>query len=261
MSWSSAARACVIDWTNGEYTPRPPQIHHVRERKINGTIYREDGGFFEGFVQHMYQDPNGNVTVGIGHLIPNAEEAKRFPFYKRPDEAGENRENPTLEEIEEEFNEVGKPRHNNNSLWKFRMMTNLRLDPGYIELLFDADVDGFIRQLTSRLPEFDTYPKMAQLGLLDLLFNLGHDEFFGAENIPGFEELRKALEYRNWIGVAEESHRQELDENGNILGGMVNRNKVIRGWFLQASEDDPFFVNPKCPKKNMNNITWIPDFT
>ena len=251
---------CVIDWTNGEYTPRPPQIHHVRERKINGTIYREDGGFFEGFVQYMYLDCEGEVTVGIGHLIKNAEAAKRLPFYM-PDEPGGKTEKATPEDKEKAFNEVLGSMIICEPHTVFKDMTELRLSIDTIETLFENDVDGFIHQLTHHYPEFDTYPKMAQLGMLDLIYNMGYGGFIGTDEEPEFEDFNNALKYRNWIEVAEQSHRSLRNSQGKIMPGLVDRNAVIRGWFLQASEEDPFFVKPKCPKKNMKNISWIPDFT
>jgi GH24 family phage-related lysozyme (muramidase) len=137
----------------------------------------------------------------------------------------------------------------------FLNLTNLRLDPAYIEVLFKADVRESIAELQDHIPELDTYPKMAQLGLLDLLFNLGHDRFFGNDIFTGFPKLRTALTYRNWKEVAEESHRKEKDDKGEIMGGVVKRNKFVREWFLKAGEEDPFFVNPNCgPPKNVSAI-------
>lgn len=37
----------------------------------------------EEYVPHMYLDDNNNVTVGIGHLVPDAKEAKSLPFRTR----------------------------------------------------------------------------------------------------------------------------------------------------------------------------------
>jgi len=34
----------------------------------------------EANIPWMYCDSRGNVTVGIGHLIPNAEAATKLPF-------------------------------------------------------------------------------------------------------------------------------------------------------------------------------------
>ena len=250
---------CVIDWTNGEYTPRSPKIHRVRERKINGTIYRWDSGILEGVVQHMYLDPKNNVTIGIGHKLDNVDEAKRFKYYHKDTQEFIEKEDVWL--VEKDFKRVLKEKGKNTTREKFKNMTSLRITIDAIEKRFEADVDDFIDQLTYHFPDFDTYPKMAQLGMLDLLFNMGHVGFIGTKADPKFPVFKGALKYRNWIGVAEESHREVEDEKGEIMGGMVDRNAIIRGWFIQASDDDPFFVNPKCPKKNMKNLLGIPDIS
>ena len=87
---------------------------------------------------------------------------------------------------------------------------------------------------------------MAQLGLLDLIYNIGYGNLFGTNKEPKFKEFHKALKFRNWKEAAEQSHREEEDKEGKIVKGVVKRNKIVREWFLKASEEDPFFVNPDC---------------
>ena len=240
---------------DGVPSPRTPQIFHPRETKINATTFRAKSSFFEGFVQYMYLDCKGYVTVGIGHKIDNAEKAKELEFYKRPEEPGGKREKATLEEKEKAFDKVlGSGLICRDPEKEFKNMTKLDLDPGYIEDLFDADVNEFIRQLRDHFEEFDTYPKIAQIGLLDLLYNIGRKKFLGTKKAPAFPLLHKALEYRNWIEVAEQSHREERNKQGEIMPGMVNRNTIVREWFLEAIGDDPFFVNPKCAPKSVSAI-------
>ena len=187
------------------------------------------------------------------------DEAKRFNYYHKDTQEFIEKEDYWL--IEKDFKRVLKERGKETTREEFKNMTSLRISIDAIEKRFDADVDDFIHQLTHHFQEFDTYPKMAQLGMLDLLFNMGTVGFIGTEDDPKFPVFKEALKYRNWIEVAEQSHREVEDDKGEIMGGMVDRNAVIRGWFLQASEDDPFFVDPKCPRIKMNNISWIPDFT
>jgi GH24 family phage-related lysozyme (muramidase) len=40
---------------------------------------------FEGVVPHMYLNTNGNVTVGVGHLLSDANAATTLPFVKTSD--------------------------------------------------------------------------------------------------------------------------------------------------------------------------------
>ncbi len=55
----------------------------------------------ENFVQHMYLDDEGNVTVGIGTLLPDAATAETLPFVRRGSNVA-----ATALEIEQDFNSV-----------------------------------------------------------------------------------------------------------------------------------------------------------
>ena len=35
---------------------------------------------------------------------------------------------------------------------------------------------------------------------------------------------------------------------------MDDRNKVVRGWFLEAINDEPFFLKPDCAHKKLSTI-------
>ena len=84
--------------------------------------------------------------------------------------------------------------------------------------------------------------------MLDLAYNIGVVGFF-----EGFPEFRKALEFRNWIEVAEQSHRKE-EIDGKTNEKMAARNIIVRDWFLDAIEDEPFFINTDCPYKSLSMI-------
>ena len=244
---------CEVQSPDTDYRPRQRPINYPRELRIDPDIYRIESFVFEGLKQHMYLDHNRNVTVGLGHMIKDVDAAKKLPFYDRKTKLPIKDDDKW--KIEEEFNQIRKPKYKKYNADDFRKVTNLDLDPVYIENQFKADVKEFIRQLRAKLTEFDTYPKMAQLGLLDLIFNLGHDRFFGKGKFTGFPKLLKALRYRNWKEVAKESHRKEKNDKGVTMGGVVKRNIVVRDWFLTAGREDPFFVDPNCgPAKNVSAL-------
>ena len=66
---------CEVQSPDTDYRPRQRPINYPREIKIDPTIYRVEGFVFEGFVQYMYLDCKGEVTIGIGHRVENVEEA------------------------------------------------------------------------------------------------------------------------------------------------------------------------------------------
>ena len=235
------ATGCVVQG-DGVPAPRTRQIHHQRE--INPTMYRGESGFFEGIVQHMYLDPNDHVTIGIGHKLDNVDEAKTFKYYHKDTREPIEKDDVWL--IEKDFKRVLKERGKRKEAIDFKDMTSLRIGIDAIETQFDADVYRFIYELGGYFNEFATYPKMAQLGMLDLAYNLGTPRFF-----HGFPRFKSALALRDWATVAKESHRNIMDKHNNIMGGMVNRNAIVQKWFLEALKAEPFFVNPHCPQKNV----------
>lgn len=58
---------------------------------------------YEGNIDHMYLDSNGFVTVGVGHMIPNATHAAGLAFYVRKTGAP-----ATEEQRKAEFEAVSK---------------------------------------------------------------------------------------------------------------------------------------------------------
>lgn len=247
---------CVIDPAGGIYTPRSPQIHHEREDRVDVAKFRAHVRKFEDYIQYMYRDSKKNVTVGLGHNFENVEEAKGLIFWKREIKVSEvTRVRADAADIETAFNAVKNSTLVNAKATAYHKLkgNNIDLDINEIERLFISDVREFVRQLQSKkeFSEFDSYPASVQLGLLDLLYTIGYKGFFGSKTEKGFEKLAGALKYRNWIEAAEESHRIDTDEKRGLNENMQFRNKVVREWFLGAIKDEPFFVNPKCPKKNI----------
>lgn len=86
--------------------------------------------------------------------------------------------------------------------------------------------------------------------MLDLLYNIGNVRFF----YPAFPKFHDALKFRNWIRVAEESHREEKI-NGKKNDKIAKRNDIVRDWFLDAVDDEPFFINTGCPYKSLSMFT------
>lgn len=256
---------CVIDPAGGIYTPRSPQIHHEREDRVDVAKFRAHVRKFEDYIQYMYRDSEGYVTVGLGHKFENVEEAKSLVFWKREIKVSETtRVRADAADVETAFNAVKKADLVMNSkatAFKNLKHNNIDLDINEIERLFISDVREFVRQLQTKkdFSDFDTYPAPVQLGMLDLLYTIGFKGFFGSKTDTGFEKLAGALKYRNWIEAAEETHRVDEDEAGEPNENMVNRNKVVRGWFLEAVKVDPFFVNPRCTINDISRVRgYIP---
>ncbi len=118
----------------------------------------------ENFVPHMYLDDNGNVTVGIGTLLPDADTAKPLPFVRRGTNVG-----ATHLEIERDFNRVKNSGLVNTKAPAFKPLTSIELSEAEAELKALADMKdilNFIRK--TYFPEFHTFPVLAKMGHLDL---------------------------------------------------------------------------------------------
>ena len=177
------------------------------------------------------------MTVGIGHLIPDADAAAVLPFVER----GTNI-SPETGEIEKAFDAVEGARHLTGSpATEFMSLTTLELSNTKIEDLMKVDVDEFLRQLKSRnnFPDYETYPPTAKLGLLDMAYNKGVRGLLKPLKEGGFPEFTAAVRRRDWMVAAHQSNRPQLDPK---------RNDQVRDWFLRAGLDEPFFLRPPCKK-------------
>ena len=247
------ATGCIILSDDGKPTTRAEPFQFRRAIRYDINVFKKHAIDFEGFAQHMYLDVKGNVTVGIGHLIPDAEAATRLNFHHRETNGDVDDKHKRKGKVDamhkrNSYHLVLYSGITNGSLEAFKDVTHIDLDPVVIGDIFGNDVRAFVEQLKGEFLDFETYPASAQLGMLDLIYNIGQERFFG-----GFPVFRKALKLRNWIKVAEESHRLE-EINGEHNETMERRNKIVRGWFLDAIKDEPFFLNPDCPPKRLSMI-------
>ena len=241
------ATGCVYLSFDGNSIRRQQRVQYQSADRIDKDKFRDHVGFFEGVVQHMYLDTEGNVTVGIGHLIKDVTAAEGLDFYRRQSKA-----NPHPVHIKNAFDLVRRNREKaEDGASAFKDITHLDLDLIVIEVLFEDDVRGFIEQLKIEYKDFLSYPGLAQMGMLDLIYNIGNERFF----YPEFPMFHDALIFRNWLRVAEESHRD------NEIKGVKNekiedRNIIVNKWFLDAMDKEPFFINVDCPYKSLSEFVF-----
>ena len=202
-----------------------------------GMLFQRLARDHEGRISWMYLDHKGNVTVGLGHLLPHVEAAMALPFSERGTLTPASKAH-----IANAYRMV-KSRQDLRSKGAedFKNLTHIYLLGSEIDALFRRDGAEFIGQLRRRFSSFDSFPEPAQLALLDRIFNLGNTGF------SGFVKLIAAVEFRNWALAAAESGIEVTAE------GVARRNEKIRKMFLQAAAMEPFFLDPavrpiKLPK-------------
>ena len=243
------ASGCVLLADDGKPITRTTEVTFTRADRIDRGRFRQHVAVHETSVPYMYLDTVGKVTVGLGHLIENAAAAKQLPFVTRKAPGPGRPPHPAHPaHIANAFNRVLNSGRT-GAHTKFRDLTHIELSPIAIETLFGDDFATFVSQLNSAFPEFETYPAGVQLGMLDLVYNMGKGRF-----VRLFTQFQAALELRNWIRVADESKRTEVDIKNNPVPMTVLRNQVVRGWFLEAIDDEPFFLNPACLPRRLSTI-------
>ena len=78
---------------------------------LDTTTYLPKLKQFEGVASYMYDDTAGNVTVGVGNMLPSVAAAQKLAFVRRPDIAAKP---PVLagpaspDEIKTDFDNVNK---------------------------------------------------------------------------------------------------------------------------------------------------------
>jgi GH24 family phage-related lysozyme (muramidase) len=177
---------------------------------------------FEGSVGWMYRDVAGYVTVGIGNLIHDADDAMKFPFVVVN---GHGRA-ATSAEINADFGRV-------IALARGMMAKAYRAPSGMeIELTDEAIRELAIGRLRSEfLPGlsrlckgFETFPAPARAALVDLSWNLG------LRGLETFGHMLAAVDRRDWAAAAEHCHRRT---------SRPERNDWCRAKFFEASGATP----------------------
>lgn len=165
----------------------------------------------EGSIGWMYRDNAvaGNVTVGIGCLIPDVQAAQALPFVFT-DTSGA----PT------------KPA--SPALIAWDMTRVMRCAPGLIAsayrahqtlvFLQTADIDNlaktrlskeFLPGLVSIFPNFDTLPIGPKRALVDMAWNLG------IHGLKGFPTMIHAVQAQDWATAAVQCHRSTCRADRN----------------------------------------------
>jgi GH24 family phage-related lysozyme (muramidase) len=232
---------CVLADSKGALILRP------REKLLSKpAINRGDfvkylrGQGIEEYVPHLYLDKYRNVTVGIGHLVPDAKEAKTLAFKKRGTNVGASHT-----EIERAFNTVKSSGLTNARASAFRNLTSIFITEADAVSQAMRDIDQFLGILGSAnyFPEFHTYPVLAKTGLLDLAYNVGADEAR-----YGYKRTTAAIFRRNWkeAGVQQKTNRD------------AGRASIVQGWFDRAAQQESFFIGHTNCRKPLRQLEHFP---
>ena len=207
---------------------RDPKVSLPLAPALDKGVFLQHLKAVEGFATYMYKDTANNVTVGIGLLLRDANEAKKLPFVIK----GTNK--PAHQKhIENAFNKVKNSAISGQAgAAAFEPLTNIEISLAEATIRALNAMDDFLRQLTSSkfFPEFSTYPTTVQRGILDLAYTLGPT---GTRD--KYKDFTAAVRRRNWKLAAKESDRPQVSST---------RNGIVDQWLKQAAKQERFFIDP-----------------
>ena len=166
---------------------------------------------FEGCIDYMYKCTGGEVTIGIGHALQTAADAKRLSWQL-------NGASAEPEQVQSDYTAVAAaPKGQVASAYAH--LTRCRMGADDVERLVIADVQSFEAQLAAALPNWSSYPDPAQQALFDMAFNLG------LGGLKKFPTMLHAVNAGDWATAAARCHRMGIGEA---------RNQATAALFLQA---------------------------
>lgn len=166
---------------------------------------------FEGTIQHPYLDTEGEVTVGIGHLVKTRQDMVPLNFVYRQPPAPPLPQKPGEKEKKEEWKRVKDllPRIKKTMLQKDERFpraentifstSNFILEKHEITTLFISDFTVRLKEIRKIFKRFDKFPDPAKLGIIDLYYNVGSGTF------RDFIKFKNAVLNEDWQTAGKES--------------------------------------------------------
>ena len=162
----------------GPDRPARPAASGMRQAATDGSVFLKELTRWEGEHRCMYVDTRGHVTTGIGHLLKNADQALKLPWFH----AGTGRP-ATQAEVKAAFERLcqawrddkqANPAGKGPSLRRCRELSDLVLPEGLPRKLATERLNAeFLTHLRGLFPGFDGYPMPAQHALVDMAYSLG----------------------------------------------------------------------------------------
>ena len=154
----------------------------------------------------MYLDTRGNVTVGVGTLLPNADAAADLAFRHRDTDTLASRA-----EIRAEYDVIHALESGQDfGASYYAPFTTLYLPDAEIEPLVYEHMRGDFDALLRVFPYFGNYPQSVQVALWDMSYNLGVGGL--SRKFPKF---CRAIRDEDWEEAATESHREGIADERN----------------------------------------------
>lgn len=161
---------------------------------------------WESVVTHLYRDPQGYITIGIGNMLPNSATAKALAFCKR---AGGTPASGN--DIEVEYKAVKNLDYGQKYAagW-YKSRTKLDLSEDDCWKLFKKRIyDEFLPALEADFSGWESFPSPVKRALLDMVYNLGR------KGLQKFGRLKHAVDSKDWKKAADVCKRGGIPDERN----------------------------------------------
>ena len=168
---------------------------------------------------------------------------RQFGFYYRAPSGGPSNARATEADIVADYRKVVGTGLTNFKARYFKQFTTVDMTSQGIAGLLAQDVPSFIAEFTRRpneFPHYLTYPRDAQLALLDTVFNRGIKNVL---NVPAYLQ---AIQNRDWKAAAQTS--------ANVGRPSQPRQAEVARLFNSAATIEPYFLDGTCPPKSILNF-------
>jgi GH24 family phage-related lysozyme (muramidase) len=182
---------------------------------------------YEGNVNYLYLDINGNPTIGYGHLVAKVSDAAALPFVLKAGGAVAN----TVQKQTEWTTIKSKPFGTTYPATYYAPFCTLLLQQADIDNQLSKDLAATEHQLGVYFTNYGKYPQPAKEGLVDMGFTQGVQGL-----ASGFPNFVAAVKNMDWATAANECNRPQL---------AASRNLEVMNLFLSAVKPAPTPTRPK----------------
>ena len=183
---------------------------------------------FEGYLPYLYLDNEGLVTTGMGNLVDPIGEALSLPW-RNPDGSLTSQS-----DIAVQWNAVKNSGESGSGGGNQAHLTTMRLDDAGIRALIAQKLGNMEAILKGRIPQWDSLPADAQLGILSMSWAMGpsfqYPKFLAAINqvVPDFASAIDEC----WM--PDNSTHSPNDNSPSLNPGLRPRNLANRRLFKNA---------------------------
>lgn len=123
----------------------------------------------EGDVRYMYLDTKGNVTIGIGTMLPDLDAASKVNFLRNIDSKP-----ASAADIQAAWTKINKePSGQKYAATYYQGRTDLYITADEEERLVSDKLESIYKQMIGWFPNFETFPRPGRLALFDMAYNVG----------------------------------------------------------------------------------------